>query len=174
MLKNDRIYLRAPEPEDIDFIFRTENDASMWMYSQTISPFSRHALVHYIRTGNGDIYQTKQLRFMIISADNNTQLGMIDIYDFDMFNSKCAIGVIIDPEFQNKGYANDALNLLKDYCLRYLSLNMIYAYVPVDNVPSVKLFKKCGFQSSALVKSWFRYNEDYFDIYIMQLFSKDN
>ena len=34
-LINDRIYLRAVEPEDMDVMYEMENDPSMWDYDST-------------------------------------------------------------------------------------------------------------------------------------------
>ena len=173
MLKNNNLYLRAPEPADLDFIFKIENDESMWEYSQTISPFSKHAIVNYIKSCSNDIYHTKQLRFMITESLNNVTVGMIDIYDFDSFNSKCAIGIVIDEKFRKNGYAYEAINLLKDYCLKYLSLNMIYAFITVNNEASIALFEKCGFLSTSILKDWIRINDNYFDVRVLQFFKEN-
>ena len=34
-LKGKKVYLRALEPEDLDFIFKIENDESLWELSHT-------------------------------------------------------------------------------------------------------------------------------------------
>ena len=39
-LINDRIYLRAVEPEDIDVMYEMENDPSMWDISSFTVPVS--------------------------------------------------------------------------------------------------------------------------------------
>ena len=173
MLQDNRIYLRAPEPHDIDFIFRIENDSSLWKYSQTISPYSKHSLIQFIRNGNGDIYQTKQLRFMVVLKETEKPVGMVDLYDFDNFNSKCAIGIVIDKENQNQGYAYSTLKLTLEYCFTYLSLNMLYPYIPLDNIKSLKLFRNVGFSCSAELKEWFRFNKRYYNVYLMQILSEE-
>ena len=35
MLKGEHIYLRALEPEDLDFVYQIENDTSLWELSDT-------------------------------------------------------------------------------------------------------------------------------------------
>lgn len=40
-LSNDRIYLRAVEPEDMDVMYEMENDPSMWDISNFTVPYSR-------------------------------------------------------------------------------------------------------------------------------------
>ena len=41
-LNNDRIYLRAVEPEDLDVMYEMENDPSMWDISNFTVPYSRY------------------------------------------------------------------------------------------------------------------------------------
>ena len=48
-LSNDRIYLRAVEPEDMDVMYEMENDPSMWDISNFTVPYSRYVLRQYIR-----------------------------------------------------------------------------------------------------------------------------
>ena len=46
-LTNDRIYLRAVEPEDMDIMYEMENDPSMWDISNFTVPYSRYVLRQY-------------------------------------------------------------------------------------------------------------------------------
>ena len=46
-LNNDRIYLRAVEPEDLDIMYEMENDPSMWDISNFTVPYSRYVLRQY-------------------------------------------------------------------------------------------------------------------------------
>ena len=42
-LTGKQIELRAVEPEDLDALYRWENDSSLWIYGSTVSPLS---LIH--------------------------------------------------------------------------------------------------------------------------------
>ena len=39
-----RVRLRAMEPEDLDILYRIENDMSLWDVGNTNVPYSRYAL----------------------------------------------------------------------------------------------------------------------------------
>ena len=39
-----QVRLRALEPEDLDILYRYENDSSLWEVGTTIAPFSRKQL----------------------------------------------------------------------------------------------------------------------------------
>jgi diamine N-acetyltransferase len=40
-LKGDNIYIRALEPNDLEFIYAIENEQTMWEVSNTNTPYSR-------------------------------------------------------------------------------------------------------------------------------------
>ena len=47
-LKGKHIYLRALEPEDLEFIHTIENDESLWELSNTITPYSKFLIKQYM------------------------------------------------------------------------------------------------------------------------------
>ena len=61
-LKGQNIYLRALEPEDLEFVYAIENDLSVWEISQTQTPYSKFLIHQYLENAQQDIYQAKQLR----------------------------------------------------------------------------------------------------------------
>ena len=47
-LKTDHCYLRALEPEDLEFVYKVENDESVWEVSNTNAPYSRFLIKEYL------------------------------------------------------------------------------------------------------------------------------
>ena len=47
-LETDIIRLRALEPEDVDVLYKWENDTNIWKVSNTVAPFSRYILRQFI------------------------------------------------------------------------------------------------------------------------------
>ncbi|WP_303013755.1 GNAT family N-acetyltransferase [uncultured Bacteroides sp.] len=153
-LMNDRIYLRAVEPEDMDTMYEMENDPSMWDISNFTVPYSRYVLRQYIENSQCDVFADKQLRLMIVGRLNNKVLGTIDITDFAPLHSRGEVGIAVHKDYRQQGYATDALKLLCEYAFDFLSLTQLYAHVAVDNEACVKLFTSCGFVQCGLLKSW--------------------
>ena len=82
LLTNENIRLRALEPEDLELIFRWENDTSLWAMGNTLSPYSRYTIKEYIQDSRQhDIYELRQLRLMIEIVATEDVIGMIDLYD---------------------------------------------------------------------------------------------
>jgi len=168
-LENDLIRLRALEPEDLDILYQWENDADLWGVGATIAPFSKFALKGYIADSRLDIFQSKQLRLMIVWQANNEPIGTIDLYDFDPMNLRAGIGILIDAAYRGRQIGLQVLELIKDYAFNFLSLKQLYAYIPKQNESSLKLFAKAGYSNTACLKEWIKTGEGFDDVYVMQL-----
>ncbi len=168
-LKGKHIFLRALEPEDLEFIHDIENDESIWEISNSETPFSKYLLKQYIEESTKDIYQVKQLR-LVISNYENVALGMIDVFDFDFKNKRAGIGILIkDEKDRNNGFGREALELLINYCFTHLNLHQLFCNITEDNEASIKLFKKQGFKEVGLKKDWCLFNGSYKNEYLYQL-----
>lgn len=155
-LKFGKITLRPPEPEDVDILYHWENDMELWEMSNTRFPFSKYILSEYIKNSFKDIYETKQLRF-IIEIDENNPVGAIDIFDFDPFHLRAGVGILVHSRKErNKGVAFDALSALTIYVDEILGLKQLYANISEDNAASIRLFEKAKFEKAGIKKSWLK------------------
>lgn len=168
-LKGEHIYLRALEPEDLEFIHAVENDEAIWEVSNTQTPYSKFLIKQYLENAHKDIYEVKQLR-LVISSYKNDALGLIDIFDFDFKNNRAGIGLLVkEPNDRAKGYGKEALSLLIDYCFTHLDLYQLYCNISEENEASIKLFDKQGFKKIGLKKDWNYVNGSYKNEFLFQL-----
>ncbi|WP_066225310.1 GNAT family N-acetyltransferase [Formosa haliotis] len=168
-LKGEHIFLRALEPEDLEFVFQVENDESIWELSNTQTPYSRFLIKQYLEQAHIDIYEAKQLR-LVISDYKHETLGLIDVFDFDFRNRKAGIGILITNEASRaKGYGGEALSLLVNYCFTQLQLHQLYCNISEGNTASIQLFKKQGFQEIGLKKDWNLVNGKFKNEFLFQL-----
>lgn len=168
-LKGEHIYLRALEPEDLEFIHTIENDESVWEISNTITPYSKFLIKQYLKQSHKDIFEVKQLR-LVISSYDDVALGMIDLFDFDFKNSRAGVGILVkELNDRAKGFGSEALKLLINYSFTHLGLHQLYCNVSEENDISIKLFTKQGFKKIGLKKDWILVNGSYKNEYIFQL-----
>ncbi|MEN8966386.1 MAG: GNAT family protein [Polaribacter sp.] len=154
LLIGNKINLRALEPEDLDFLYQIENNSSFWEVSHTQTPFSKFILKQYIENAHLDIYEAKQVRFIIEENTSKKAIGTIDIFDFNPQHKRAGIGVLIHPNFQEKGYATEALSVLIQYCFSSLNLHQLYTNITSDNSKSIQLFTKYNFTKVGVKKDW--------------------
>ena len=168
-LKGTNIYLRALEPEDLEFVHAIENDESVWEVSHTQTPYSKFIIKQYLENAHKDIYEVKQLR-LVISNYDGLALGLIDIFDFDFKNLRAGIGIVVKDEGdRNKGYGKEALQLLVNYSFSHLGLHQLYCNISEENKVSVKLFSSLGFKNVGLKKDWNLVNGTFKNEYLFQL-----
>ncbi|SNR15525.1 GNAT family N-acetyltransferase [Tenacibaculum jejuense] len=172
-LESEHIVLRAIEPEDLDFLFTIENDESFWEVSHTQTPFSRFLLKQYIENCHLDIYEAKQLRLVIIEKSSNKRVGLIDLFDFNPQHRRAGVGIIIHKNFQNQGYASEALKILINYSFLTLHLHQLYANITEDNHNSLSLFKKHRFKNIGIKKDWILVNGKYKNEILFQLIHEE-
>jgi len=169
-LSGNTIYLRALEPEDLDFIYTIENNESVWEVSNTQTPYSRFLIRQYLENAHQDIYEAKQLRLAICQQETGATIGLIDIFDFDPKNNRAGVGIVIGSQSQrSKGIGSEALALVIQYSFQQLQLHQLYANIGSDNEISLQLFTKFGFQKIGIKKDWNRVNNVYKDELLYQL-----
>jgi diamine N-acetyltransferase len=169
-MKYKEIRLRALEPEDLELLYKWENNESHWIISNTIKPFSRYTLRRYLENSHRSIYETGQLRFMIEHIPDNVTIGTIDIFDFDPFHNRAGLGILIaNEDYRRQGYASMSLKCLIDYCFKTLQLHQLYCNILANNCESMDLFKKQGFVQSGIKKEWIKASEGFIDEHIFQL-----
>ena len=167
-LENDRLLLRALEPEDLTTLYAWENDSSLWHTANTLTPFSRYVLKKYIAESHLNIYESKQLRLMVCLKENAQAIGTIDLFDFDAHHRKAEIGIFIDQTYQKQGYAKEAFILFQTYVFDFLHLHQIYAHIAVSNKACLSLHESCGFKICATLRDWSFTPNGFEDVYILQ------
>ncbi|HOI27370.1 MAG TPA: GNAT family N-acetyltransferase [Paludibacteraceae bacterium] len=167
-LDNGEIRLRALEPEDLEALYKWENDDAFWEDGNAIAPYSRHILRQYIQTQDQDLYTSHQLRLMIELKESCKAIGTIDLFDFEPHNNRAGVGIMIDKDFQQKGYATQGLTLFCSYAFEVLHLHQMYAHVNTKNKASIALFQKAGFAECGLLHSWNRTADGWQDCLLFQ------
>ena len=168
LLKNNHIQLRALEPNDLDMLYTWENNPEIWNVSQTLVPFSKFVLHKYLENQHLDIYTTKQLRLVIVDL-KNTPVGLIDLFDFDPYNSRAGLGILIaDKNNRGQGYSKYALKLFLEYVFNHLGLHQVFANVTSDNKISIDLFSSLNFKKIGIKKDWIKKGKSYQDEILFQ------
>ena len=163
------VRLRPLEPEDLEFLYKWENDLQLWEVSNTLTPFSKYILKQYIQESHRDIFETKQLR-LIIEDLRGKAVGTVDLFDFDPYHQRAGIGVLIySSKDRRKGLASDAIKLITNYSFKVLGLHQVFANITSRNQASIQLFEKAGFKKSGLKKDWRRTADGWLDELVYQL-----
>lgn len=168
LLSSQTIRLRALEPEDLEVLYRWENDTDLWVVGSTLAPFSKYLLKQYIAESHRDIYEMRQVRFIVEHLQTKAMIGLVDLFDFDPFHHRAAVGILIDKTHQRQGWATQALQLLEEYAFQFLKIHQLYVHVPVENEASIHLFRQCHYIEQGLFKDWIQTPAGYQDVIFFQ------
>lgn len=163
------VRLRAMEPEDLDALYRIENDRDVWDVGENNVPYSRYILHDYIANASADIYADKQVR-MVVENEEGLLVGVADVVNFCPSHARAEVSIVICREHRKKGYARAAIRQIMEYALRTLHLHQLYAVVREDNMPSLNLFSSLGFKSKMVLDDWLFDGKDYHNAVVMQFF----
>jgi diamine N-acetyltransferase len=174
-MNGSKVSLRALEPDDVEILYKWENDRSIWHLSNNISPLSRFTLEQYVMSAGQDIFATRQVRMMIDlrNPENGIKtIGSIDLFEFEPAHQRAGVGILILEGFRGKGYASESLELLINYAFETLQLHQLFANISVDNLESIRLFESKGFRFIGVKKEWNRIRNNWQDESMFQLISQ--
>lgn len=167
--KLPKVRLRAIEPEDLDLLYRIENDVNLWGVGATNVPYSRYALHDYVANSSEDIYVDRQVRLMV-ENEHGDVVGIADIVNFEPQHLRAEVGIVIENSYRRRGYACSTLMQIAEYSLSVLHLHQLYILVDVNNVASINLFRKMGYNVTAELNDWLYDGKAYHKAFLLQLF----
>lgn len=116
----------------------------------------------------------KNLQFTIILKDFEKEdqiIGRIQISRIDRHADSLDITrIYIGPtNFRRKGYGEEAMRLILEYCFINLHTERVTLDYFQDNEEAAKLYKKLGFQYEGTARNSTKKNGRYYDLKIMSL-----
>ncbi len=165
MTSSADIRLRAVEPEDLELMYRIENDPQFWNYGSTTVPYSRYVLRQYLETSRNDLFADGQVRLVI--AKGRTSMGFADLTNLDAIHLRAEIGLAVLREYQGQHIGTTAIQCLCEYARR-VHLHQIYAIIATVNEPATRLFRSLAFTPSTLLHDWLRTEDGFVDAVVWQ------
>jgi diamine N-acetyltransferase len=140
------IRLRPAKQTDAEMILDWENNLENWAISDNDSAytlFDIQALIYSLQ----DIKESCQGRYMIVDLLTEDILGSVDLFEINWEERSAEVGVLIaDIRNRSRGYASLGLNLLEKMVVEKWQFQKLSAEVHTTNIPSIRLFEKCGYQ----------------------------
>jgi RimJ/RimL family protein N-acetyltransferase len=170
-LKGDRIYLRAPEPEDTPMIARLENH-----------PDPRYTLFYAMPTSlqkqrEKTEWQTRDpstILFTICRNDTQEAIGQTSFVRIDWVGRMGTfyLGIADKPNW-SKGFGTEATRLMVDYAFRTLNFNRVELKVAVENVAAYRVYEKVGFLREGTLRQAMYHEGRYCDFHMMGILRQD-
>ena len=141
---NNRIYLRALEPEDFKISIKWRKDDEIWNQLCGTKYFVSES--YEKKWVEEAIWDTSKIRLAICLMDNDLYIGNVYITDINQVTRSGTSHILIgDKSYWGKGYASEAYMKLLEYAFKERGMHRIVAHVLEDNIASIALHQKCGF-----------------------------
>lgn len=102
----------------------------------------------------------ESFRFYIkLSSYPNEIMGVAGLNNV-IWGAFCSsfLGYRLDFRHINKGYMTSVVSMLTEYAFKTLHLHRIEANVMPQNIPSLRVLEKCGYESEGLAKHYLKIN----------------
>lgn len=167
----NKLILRKPLESDLNQFLVWENSLKNIHYTDRPVFYTVNQL-HKFLNSDQDLLLHNQLRLVIQYGD--LAVGCIDLYDFDIVNSRAGVGIFLDAKFRSQGLGAKSLALLKKISSEQYIINGLYADIISSNISSIKIFEKNGFIKTGTKKSWFRVEDSFEDVIFFQCLLANN
>lgn len=162
-IEGQRIYLRRLSVLDVNEKYLK------WMRDSKVNRFlesrfekwNLKKLRDYVRN---ILQNTNCIFFVIIDRETGKHIGNIKIGPIVFPHRYAEVGIIIgDKAFLGKGLGYESLKLVKDYAFKNLKIHKLVAGAYINNIGSVKIFKKNGFIVEGIRKKQYLFKGKYVD-----------
>lgn len=145
-LETDRLLLRKLRVEDAEELFYMRSHPQMNQFVDQILDTSIEQTIKYIDKMNVGITDSRWLIWGIAEKTTDKVIGTISLWNFKDFPFSCELGYGITPHKQRQGYIFEAIEKVKAFAFNALQVDFIEAFTDDQNIPSIELLKKSGFQ----------------------------
>ena len=104
-----------------------------------------------ITVNNKKFEKKEYVRWGIVLSSSNKLIGMIELFEFrNQFRAE--IGYWLSPAHWGKGLMVEAVKAVSKFGLMDIGLRRIEAFTAADNVQSIRMLEKCGFEREGLLR----------------------
>jgi len=167
MIKGQKINLRLVQSKDIDELYthicNLENRGQFF-------PLTLRSEVQFKQDYATTGFWREQFGRFIIEDKHSDMIGSIYYFNTVLYSDALELGFILfDEQFYGKGYMTEALTLMSDYLFTIKKIHRLQLGIMPDNLASIKVAEKCGYQHEATLKGFFYLDGKYHD---MELYVK--
>lgn len=159
MLKGKKIYLRALEMEDMDFMFSLVNNQEFaYWEGKNEFPISSKQQREWFEKNFKTGY-----RFIICENGSDERMGYISFKITDDISRKGLLALKLVEVARGKKIGTDSLKTITSFLFNKANLNRLYTHIIAYNKASLALFEKCGWKVEGIERQGIYMNGKYHD-----------
>ncbi len=150
--ETERLLIRPTGTEDAEFILELLNSPKWVQFIGDRKVNTLEEAVEYIRSRI--LPQLERLGYSnntVIRKEDGKKIGTCGIYDREGIEV-ADIGFAFLPDYEGKGYAFEAANIIKNAAFKIFGLSVINGMTTKDNFSSQKLLEKLGLKLMGTIR----------------------
>jgi len=152
VFETERLLLKPTSKEDAKFFFELQNTPTWIKYIGDRNIKTIEDAKEFITTKiTPQLEKLGYSNYTVIKKSDNSKIGSCGLYDRDGLDG-IDIGFAFLPKYQNKGYAYETANKIKNIASTEFGIHKLYAVTTKENIPSQKLLEKLGLKLSGAIK----------------------
>ena len=172
-LETERLLLRRLTSDDADFIFQHFSDPQVTQYLLDEPPLTDYEqaleIIEFYAQPAGKSYN----RWGIVRRADDQLIGSCGYHKWERRCFRAELGYDLSPAYWGQGYMAEALTAVISHGFTGMALNRIDALVYPDNIRSVRLLQKLGFQIEGTLRDYFYLAGQFYDHHLLALLRRD-
>ncbi len=165
MLSGQLVILREWDELDVNKIQALKNDFELQTQLMGLpKPNSKNKILNWLKSRDSD----ENLVFFVISNKKNDAIGYIQISNLDKHNHHGYLGICLARDYWGKGFSQEAIDLLLNYAVNFLSLRKVLLIVNRENLRAINFYNKIRFRTIGLLEDHQFVNNTWTDVILME------
>lgn len=108
------------------------------------------------------------LFFIIAEKSGDLPCGYIQLVNIDFMDGTGELGILLDDDFQGRGYGSEALRLFEEYVQKELSLRKVILKVLAHRNNVIAFYERSGYSRVGFYTRHHRQQGKYLDVMMME------
>lgn len=150
VLTTQRLRLRMPRPDDLDFLTALDTDEQVMRYIHSGPLRACEARVYAAALIQLAPMRAQLHRWIIENPGQTLRIGWIELSKYEQerkreLSDDVQLSYEISPEFWQQGYTTEAAGAVLEYAFATIELDRLVAFARPENVKSLRVIDKLGF-----------------------------
>jgi [ribosomal protein S5]-alanine N-acetyltransferase len=172
-LETENLILRQIQLSDAEAVFKIFSDASVTRYHD-LDTATRLEQAQFLINRRADLFKSGQrIRWGIARKVDNIIIGSCGYNCWIKSSSRAEIGYELAKVHWRKGFMTEALRAIIDFGFQAMRLNRIEAMVMLENIASIKLLEKLGFEEEGILREYGYWKGNFHDLKLFSILKKN-
>lgn len=175
ILNSKRLKLRRIKKEDVVDIFEYTSNPNVTKFLSWLPHKNLDQTKKFVKNTLAD-YDDNNSRYTwgIELKESNKLIGVISIFEISYISKRVEISYILNPNFQGRGYMNEAIKCLVNFVFHEIQFIRVQAKCTNINLPSRRLLEKIDMKLEGELKSYWFIKNKYYNVLIFSKLKKDD